>query len=59
MSPTGNVPLHHPACRWTAIFPSSFMPEPVYPVTPLPRIAALERLSFVRKVEVSFGRVLV
>jgi len=20
MSPTGNVPLHRPACRWTAIF---------------------------------------
>jgi|GEM_PF-3076920 len=29
MSLTGNMPLHRPACRWTAIFLTSFIPEPV------------------------------
>gem|GEM_PF-5376020 len=29
MSPTGNVPLYRPACRWIAIFFTSFISEMV------------------------------
>jgi len=30
MSPTGNWPLHRPTCHWTAIFLTSFTPEPAW-----------------------------